>query len=112
MACGLAILVAGGAFLWRVVAHKDELTVPEIRAPGQSQQDGPVTATVAGSSDVGNLVVVQVHLVSGHRLADAGAGWSLVVGGDTSPRAAAAAPAGRGAAAAGTVLDAGKSARV
>ena len=32
MACGLAILVAGGVFLWRVIANKDELTVPEIRA--------------------------------------------------------------------------------
>ena len=54
--------------------------MPEIRAPGQSQQVGPVTATVTGSTDVGRLVVVQVHLESGDRLADAGD--RLVAGGD------------------------------
>jgi hypothetical protein len=110
MACGLAILVAGGAFLWRVIANKDELTVPEIRAPGQSQQIGPVTATVAGSTDLGDVVVVRVHLASSHRLDDAGSGWSLVVSGDTSARAPVAVPPGAGAACAGTAVEPGQAA--
>ncbi len=96
--CGVAILVAGGVFLWRVIANRDELTVPEIRAPGQSQQVGPVTATVAGSSLVDTLVVVRVHLQSSQAFADAGRGWSLVVTGDTTARAPVPVPAGEGAA--------------
>ena len=46
MACGLAILVAGGAFLWRVIANKDELTIPDPAGVGQTQQVGPVRATL------------------------------------------------------------------
>ncbi len=107
-ACGLAILVAGAAFIWRVVANKDELTVPEIRAPGQSQQIGPVTATVTGSTDAGDLVLVQVHLESGAALADAGDGWSLVVSGDTSARPPVAVPAGGGPACSGMALTPGR----
>jgi hypothetical protein len=105
--CGLAILVAGGVFLWRVNANRDELTVPEIRGPGQSQQVGSVTATVAGSADVGSLVVVRVHLQSDDRVADAGAGWSLVVTGDTTARAPVAVPAGQGTACAGEAVEPG-----
>jgi hypothetical protein len=108
MGCGLAILVAGGAFLWRVTVNKDELTVPEIRAPGQSQQIGPVTATVTGSTDVGDVVVVQVHLAASDRLPDAGTGWSLVVSGDTSARAPVAVPPGGGTACAGTAVEPGR----
>ena len=107
-ACGLAILVAGGAFIWRVIANKDELTVPEIRAPGQSQQIGPVTATVTGSTDAGGVVLVQVHLESGDALADAGNGWSLVVTGDTSARAPVAVPSGEGPACSGMALAPGR----
>jgi hypothetical protein len=110
MACGLAILVAGSVFLWRVIANKDELTVPDIKAPGQSQQVGPVTATVTGSDDVGDVVVVQVHLASSDHIGDAGSGWSLVVSGDTSARAPVAVPPGAGAACAGTTLEAGSAA--
>src|SRR5262245_31606064 len=107
MACGLAILVAGGSFLWRIVAHRDELTVPEIRTPGQSQQVGNVTATVAGSTDVGSLVVVRVHIQSGQRLTDAGQGWSLVVTGDTRARAPVSVPADQGPACAGVAVEPG-----
>jgi len=107
VACGLAILVAGGVFLWRVTAHRDQLTVPEIKAPGQSQQVGPVTATVDGSSDVGPLVVVRVHLQSDQPVADAGLGWSLVVTGDTTARAPVTLPDGQGAACAGRAVQPG-----
>ena len=80
VACGLAILVAGVAFFIRIATHKDELTVPEIRAPGQSQQVGDVTATVTGSaSTVDGLFVVQVRLDAAKAVPDAGIGWSLVV---------------------------------
>jgi hypothetical protein len=105
--CAMAILVAGGVFLWRVIANRDELTVPEIRAPGQSQQVGGVTATVAGSTDVDTVVVVRVHLQSGERLADAARGWSLVVTGDTTARAPVALPDGQGTACAGEPVVAG-----
>ena len=46
MACGLAILVAGGVFLGRVIANKDELTVPDPAGVGETQQVGPVRATL------------------------------------------------------------------
>ena len=107
VACGLAILVAGAVFLWRVTAHRDQLTVPEIKAPGQSQQVGPVTATVDSSSDVGTLVVVRVHLQSDRAVADAGVGWSLVVTGDTTARAPVALPDGQGPACAGQAVQPG-----
>ena len=54
VACGLAILVAGAVFLWRVTANRDRLTVPEIKAPGQSQRVGPVTA---GEGTVGVIMI-------------------------------------------------------
>jgi hypothetical protein len=107
VACGLAILVAGAVFLWRVTAHRDELTVPEIKAPGQSQQVGPVTATVAGSTDVGTLVVVRVHLQSDQPVSDASMGWSLVVSGDTTARAPVTLPDGQGRACAGQPVEPG-----
>ena len=107
VACGLAILVAGAVFLWRVTANRDELTVPEIKAPGQSQQVGPVTATVDGSDDVGTLVVVRVHLQSDQPVSDAGLGWSLVVSGDTTARAPVALPDGQGVACAGQAVPPG-----
>jgi len=108
MGCGLAILVAGGAFFIRLAVNKDELTVPDILAPGQSQQVGPVTATVASSAEVGDVVVVQVHLDSDDRLADAGTGWSMVVTGDVAPRAPVAVPSGGGPACAGMTVEAGQ----
>jgi hypothetical protein len=107
VACGLAILVAGAVFLWRVTAHRDDLTVPEIKAPGQSQQVGPVTATVDGSTDVGTLVVVRVHLQSDQPFSDASAGWSLVVSGDTTARAPVTLPDGQGLACAGQPVEPG-----
>jgi hypothetical protein len=107
MACGLAILVAGGAFLWRVIANKDELTVPDATGVGQSQQVGPVSATVTGARDVDGAVVVQVRLQSTESLADAGTGWAFVVGGDI--RQPVAVPASGGPACAGTAVPAGRS---
>jgi hypothetical protein len=107
-ACGVAILVAGVAFFWRIIAHRDELTVPEIRAPGQSQQIGPVTATVDSSSDVDDVVLVRVSLRSGQARPDAASGWSLVVAGDTSARAPVAVPDGSGPACTGMAVAAGQ----
>jgi hypothetical protein len=105
--CGVAILIAGGVFLWRVFANRDELTVPEIKAPGQSQEVGPVTATVVGSNLVDRVVVVRVHLQSDQALPDAGAGWALVVAGDKAPTAPIAVPDGQGAACAGQAVQPG-----
>jgi hypothetical protein len=108
VACGLAILIAGGAFFVRLALNKDELTVPDILAPGQSQQVGPVTATVTASAEAGDLVVVQVHLETDERLDDAGTGWSMVVTGDTAARAPVSMPPGQGPACAGTAVEAGQ----
>ena len=107
MACGLAILVAGGVFLWRVIANKDELTIPDASTLGQSQQVGPVSATVTGASDVDGAVVVQVRMATTEPLADAGTGWALVVGGDI--RQPVAVPVSGGPACAGTAVAAGQS---
>ena len=106
-ACGAAILIAGVAFFWRIIAHRDELTVPDIRAPGQSQQIGAVTATVDSSSDVDGVVVIQVDIRAGDRIADAGQGWALLAGGDV--RAPVAVPSGQGPACAGTTVEPGTS---
>jgi hypothetical protein len=107
VACGLAILVAGAVFFWRVTTHRDQLTVPEIKAPGQSQQVGPVMATVDGSTDVGTLLVVRVHLQSDQPVSDASLGWSLVVTGDTTARAPVTLPGGQGVACAGQPVEPG-----
>lgn len=106
IACGLAILVAGGAFFIRLAMHKDELTVPEIRAPGQSQQVGPVTATVTGSAVAGDVVVVQVRLQSSVHLDDAGSGWALLVTGDLHQPVTV--PSGQGEACARTAVEPGQ----
>ncbi len=81
MACGLAILVAGGAFLWRVIANKDELTVPDPAVVGATQQVGPVQATVVEYSVLGDQLNVTVRLDTSTPLDDAGAGWALLVDG-------------------------------
>ena len=68
MACGLAILVAGGAFLWRVIANKDELTIPDPAGVGQTQQVGPVRATLLQYVLQGDQLDVTVRLESTERL--------------------------------------------
>ena len=81
MACGLAILVAGGAFLWRVIANKDELTIPDPAGVGQTQQVGPVRATLLQYVLQGDQLDVTVRLESTEPLGDAGSGWALLVDG-------------------------------
>jgi hypothetical protein len=85
MACGLAILVAGGAFLWRVIAHKDELTLKDFPTAGQSQSVGAVTATVLGGTARDGRFEVSVRLAATEPLDDAAAGWTMVTGG-SQPR--------------------------
>jgi hypothetical protein len=106
MACGLAILVAGGAFLWRVVANKDALTIPDPSHVGQAQQVGPVKATVVSAADNGGVLVVQAHLESSDHIDDAGSGWSLLIGGDL--RNPVDVPVSDGRSCAGTVLEPGR----
>jgi hypothetical protein len=106
MGCGLAILVAGGVFLWRVIANKDELTVPDPAHVGEAQQVGPVRATVVGSTDDGHVLLVQAHLESAEHIDDAGSGWSLLIGGDL--RTPVDVPLADGRPCAGTALDPGR----
>jgi hypothetical protein len=107
--CGVAILAAGVAFFIRIATHKDELTVPDIKGPRQSQQVGNVTATVMSTSTVDGLFVVHVRLAAPIAVPDAGAGWSLVVAGDTTPRPPVRVPSGTGKSCANTPVPAGGS---
>jgi hypothetical protein len=105
--CGVAILAAGVAFFIRIATHKEELTVPDIKGPRQSQQVGDVTATVTSTSTVGGVFVVQVRLDASKAIPDAGEGWSLVVAGDTTPRSPVTVPSGTGTPCANTAVPAG-----
>jgi hypothetical protein len=106
MACGLAILVAGGVFLWRVIAHKDELTVPDPAAVGETQQVGPVQVAVTATSEDGPVLVVHAHLESAAPVSDAGSGWSLLIGG--ALRTPVDVPSTAGRPCAGTPLEPGR----
>ena len=109
VACGVAILAAGVAFFIRIATHKDELTVPSIKGPNESQQVGQVTATVTGSSSEPGFFVVSVRLDAAEPVADAGAGWSLYIAGDSKPRPAVAPPASAATVCAQTPVAAGSS---
>ena len=104
MACGLAILVAGGVFLGRVIANKDELTVPDPAGVGETQQVGPVRATLLDYAVVGDQLDVTVRMETNAPLPDAGTGWALLVDGKLADPVAS--PGGR--ACAGTPVVAGQ----
>ena len=107
MVCALAILVAGGIQLVRISnASDDTVTVAPV---GQSQRVGDVTVTVTGSATSATSVVVRARLdatTATTGVADAGAGWTLLVGGHLEGPIAL--PAGAGEACTGRVLAAGE----
>src|SRR3954467_6021398 len=104
MACGLAILVAGGVFLGRVIANKDELTVPDPAGVGETQQVGPVRATLLDYAVVGDQLDVTVRMETNAPLPDAGTGWALLVDGKLADPVASSG----GRACAGTPVAAGR----
>ena len=89
----------GGGRRVPVAGHRQQGRADRARDPGA----GPEPADRPGDGDgdrqqptSGDVVVVQVHLATSDRLADAGSGWSLVVSGDTSARAPVTVPPGAG----------------
>jgi hypothetical protein len=84
LACGLVILVAGVAFLARLVLNEDDLTV-EVLAVGESAVIDDVAVAVTGSTVTdATLVDVTIDNASASRVF-AGAGWSLQVDGELRP---------------------------
>ncbi len=81
LVCGLAILLAGGIFLVNLAANREQLTVPDFLAVGQTAEVGGVRATVLGAEATDRAVVLHVRLEPGDEpVADAGEGWALVIG--------------------------------
>jgi hypothetical protein len=83
LACGVAILVAGGVLLVNLTLNRDELTVPDLLAMGEVAEVDGVRATVLGSRAVGpDVVAVRVRLRAPDSgpVRDAGQGWALVIG--------------------------------
>jgi hypothetical protein len=91
IACGLAILIAGGAFLLRTAQHRDELTVTNA-AVGQSRTVAGVDASVLSWSRVGRQILVSVSIAVKPSAASvaADAPWTMLVG----TKLAAEAPVG------------------
>lgn len=86
LVCGLAILVAGGLFLVNLAANRDELTVTDILAVGQSADVDGIRVTVLGSDEADDVVTVMVRLEGADAsTADAGDGWALVIGSAREP---------------------------
>jgi hypothetical protein len=90
LVCGLAILVAGGAQLFRL-SGSSSVTVDTARV-GESRSVGGVRATVLSGAVDGTVTVVRVRLEPEAAIADASSGWALNAGG---LRAQVAPPAGR-----------------
>jgi hypothetical protein len=107
MVCALAILVAGVIQLVRISnASDDTVTVAPV---GQSQRVGDLTVTVTGSAPGGTSVVVRARLdatAATTGVPDAGAGWTLLVGGHLE--APTAVPGGAGDACAGRAVAVGE----
>ena len=86
LACGLAILVAGGVFLLNVARNRDELTVPDARPIGEVVQVGPYRAGVLAQERRDDAVVLTVRVTAvDATLSDAAAPWSLSIGGLRDP---------------------------
>jgi hypothetical protein len=79
LACGLLILVAGGAQLVRIALQRDSV---EVLPAGQATSIGGIDATVLGAEATGEVTNVRVLLQArSSRVLDAGAGWALLAGG-------------------------------
>ncbi|HEX9260616.1 MAG TPA: hypothetical protein VF855_13840 [Acidimicrobiales bacterium] len=82
LACGLAILVAGGVFLFNVARNRDELTVPDARRVGEVVEVGPYRAGVVRADWSGDVLLVRVRVTAvEQRLLDAASPWSVLIGG-------------------------------
>jgi hypothetical protein len=84
--CGLAILVAGGVMLLRLVHDKDRLTIRTFTADTPATVDG-VKVRIAVHDRAGGVahIVVALDTPAKNGLADAGDGFSLNIGGLRDP---------------------------
>jgi hypothetical protein len=81
LACGLAILLAGGIQLLRISGSKDKAST--VLALGQAADVGGVGAVVDAAQTVGDQLQLTVRMTPGPgvTLADAESGWALLAGG-------------------------------
>ena len=87
MACGLAILLAGGFFLFRTLGNKDALTVKNA-AVGDTRSVGTTDVTVVSWRRVGRQIHATVKMSTQSSelpLLKADGGWTMVVGVQLSP---------------------------
>jgi hypothetical protein len=85
--CGLAILVAGGVMLVRLVHDRDRLTIHTL-APSTPATVGGVRVRITAYTRTDGVarIVVAIDTPPDHGLADAAEGFSLNVGGLRDPQ--------------------------
>jgi hypothetical protein len=80
LACGLAILLAGGVFLFNTAANRDRLTLRDGRATGEVVEVGSYRAGVLAVDRRADAVVLTVVVrATTTPLGDAAAPWSLKI---------------------------------
>jgi hypothetical protein len=80
LVCGIAILLAGGVFIFNVARNKESLTLPDAREVGTVVEVGPYRAGVLAVERREDAIVLSVKVVAGAAgLADAAEPWSLKV---------------------------------
>jgi hypothetical protein len=83
--CGMAILIAGGVFLFNVAANRDDLTLDPALALGESTTVAGRLVGVESTEVEGDTLVVSVAFGPGApRGGTADAGWALNAGGEVS----------------------------
>jgi hypothetical protein len=85
--CGLAILVAGGVMLVRLVRDRDRLTIHTL-APATPATVGGVGVRITAHNRADGVarIVVAIDTPPDHGLADAANGFSLNIGGLRDPQ--------------------------
>jgi hypothetical protein len=99
LVCGLAILLAGAVMLIRLASDRDDFTVRIFAVDEPATIDG-VRVRITSHERAGGVarIVVNLDTPSEHGLADAGLGFSLIIGGlrDLASPPATDVPACRG----------------
>lgn len=86
LVCGMAILIAGGVFLFNVAANRDELTLDPALALGESTTVAGRLVGVESATEDGDRLLVSVAFGPGApRGGTADVGWALNAGGEVVP---------------------------
>jgi hypothetical protein len=84
--CGLAILLAGGVMLVRLVRERDRLTVHVLAADSPATVGGVRVRIISSTrADEVARIVVALDTPADHGLPDASSGFSLNIGGLRAP---------------------------